>query len=258
MSAFRVRLVLGSGVRRRGGLGSWVAASVALHVAGFAALMAAPYLRDGPEVPDDYLVVELAALPGPPGPPAASAAPAPAPPEPEPAAELPREEVRVAPEEPKPAPEKPKPVPEKPKPGEQEAKPATPPPTPAAQAPAPAGTPAASGGGGGGSGGVTAIDLAGIEFAWYNASVEAALKSRWVKPVLEGVGGPLTVTVAFEVLRDGTVRDIRIDASSGVPSLDRSALRAVGDASPLPPLPAGWRRPSAFARISFEWRTDRP
>ena len=73
--------------------------------------------------------------------------------------------------------------------------------------------------------------------AWYRDSVVAALRSQWERPILEGSRGTLEVTVAFEILPDGTVRNLRIDTTSGVPSLDRSALRAVADASPLPPLP---------------------
>ena len=73
-----------------------------------------------------------------------------------------------------------------------------------------------------------------------------------MRPVFES-REKLEVTIAFEILRDGDVGNVRIASSSGVPSLDRSALRAVVDASPLPPLPSSWREPSVSAQFLFRW-----
>jgi protein TonB len=70
--------------------------------------------------------------------------------------------------------------------------------------------------------------------------------------VLEGASGVLTVTVTFDVRRDGTVANATVETESGVPSLDRSALRAVADASPLPPLPSSFKDSSVPARYEFE------
>jgi TonB family protein len=90
-----------------------------------------------------------------------------------------------------------------------------------------------------------------VEFAWYRASVTAALYSNWRRPILSGISEPLETSVGFEILRDGTVVNLRIESASGVPSLDRSALRALTDASPLPPLPAQWREPRLSAVFVF-------
>jgi protein TonB len=59
------------------------------------------------------------------------------------------------------------------------------------------------------------------------------------------------VTVAFDIARDGSVLGLRIDQPSGIESLDRSALRAVRDASPLPPLPRTWSGNVLSARFVF-------
>lgn len=91
-----------------------------------------------------------------------------------------------------------------------------------------------------------------LESGWYNSRVGAAIKGQWARPVLEGVGA-LQATVTFEILRDGKVRNLRVEESSGAPSLDRSALRAVSDAQPLPPFPGKWREPFRPARITFQW-----
>jgi TonB family protein len=79
--------------------------------------------------------------------------------------------------------------------------------------------------------------------------VRAAIEPRWRKPVLDGATSE--VTVGFEILRDGTVRDVQVVRPSGIPALDRSAMRAVIEASPLPPFPAGWRGASTPATMTF-------
>jgi TonB family protein len=102
-----------------------------------------------------------------------------------------------------------------------------------------------------GSGSITALESEDFEFAWYRDSVTAALYGHWVKPILDGVSEAQEVSVTFEILRDGGFRDLRIDVSSGIPSLDRSALRAVADAAPFPPLPPAWVKPQLSARFRF-------
>jgi TonB family protein len=47
------------------------------------------------------------------------------------------------------------------------------------------------------------------------------------------------------------VAAVRVEQTSGVPSLDRSALRAVADATPLPPLPKNWGPPVLPATFVF-------
>ncbi len=59
------------------------------------------------------------------------------------------------------------------------------------------------------------------------------------------------VIVLFDVLRSGEVRNIRLFQRSGIPALDYSAQRAVQDAAPFPPLPAGYERDSATVELVF-------
>jgi protein TonB len=133
-------------------------------------------------------------------------------------------------------------------------KPAEPAPAPPV-APVPA--PEAAGSGSPGAGtqatGVTPTLGGGdASLGWYQAAVKAALESAWIKPYLEGQGATYSVTVAFEIARDGTVRDARVAESSGVPSLDRSALRAVLEASPLPGVPPTWKDNTLPATMRFD------
>jgi TonB family protein len=123
--------------------------------------------------------------------------------------------------------------------------------------PHPAG-PAAPGVGAAGGTGIFSMDALDSRLAWYRATVVASLQSHWIRPVLEGVRGTLSVAVTFDVDLDGTVRNVQVADSSGVPSLDRSALAAVTDASPLPPLPVGFGQPPFAARFEFRWSPASP
>jgi TonB family protein len=249
VTRLRIRIVTGLGAGRSP-LQNFLLASFLIHLGVTVALVLIPQLRGGPRIPHDATVVELVgALPGS-RPEAAIATPAPRP-EP-PAPQPPKEGVTVQNEEPKPAPEK-EPVKKPEKPAET-----VPPPQPAPQTPsgtagtdeqaAPSGDVAGSAATGAS---VSALEIGGAAFAWYRSSVANALYGHWRRPVVSGISEPIEVRVAFEIMRDGNVRGLRIEESSGVPTLDRSALRAVSDATPLPALPSMLSEPYLPASIVF-------
>ena len=60
--------------------------------------------------------------------------------------------------------------------------------------------------------------------------------------------------VTYDLLRDGSVRNVRVAQSSGNTALDYSAQRAIYDASPFPPLPAAFERSDAVIEFWFELR----
>ncbi|HZT31423.1 MAG TPA: TonB family protein [Bryobacteraceae bacterium] len=78
---------------------------------------------------------------------------------------------------------------------------------------------------------------------WHTGDVDARLKTA--PPVI----------VTFAILRDGSVRDVRVAQRSGNSVLDYSAQRAIYDASPFPPLPAGFE--GSEARIEFWFELKR-
>ena len=53
-------------------------------------------------------------------------------------------------------------------------------------------------------------------------------------------------------MRDGTVRNVHILQGSGIAPLDSSVERAILDASPFPPIPAGLRPRPASVEFWFE------
>jgi len=60
------------------------------------------------------------------------------------------------------------------------------------------------------------------------------------------------VVVLFQIQRDGSVRNVRVDQSSGILALDNSAQRAILSAAPFPPLPTGFERDTAEMEIRFQ------
>lgn len=61
-----------------------------------------------------------------------------------------------------------------------------------------------------------------------------------------------SVVVHFQIERDGTITDIRVVQSSGLPFADRAAERALYESSPLPPLPAEYGGPRLGIQVIFE------
>ncbi len=122
--------------------------------------------------------------------------------------------------------------------------------------PVPTPVPSDTGGGGGGrglsvggeaTGGSTGIP-SDFHFTYYVERMLALIESRWYKPVVP-VG--TRVRVGFVILKDGRLEDIRLEESSGMPTFDRAALRAIYAANPLPPLPPAYGKPSLTVHLSF-------
>jgi len=76
----------------------------------------------------------------------------------------------------------------------------------------------------------------------------ALIESRWYKPTTPPGA---RARVRFVVLKSGKVEEIRLEESSGIPSFDRAALRAMYAANPLPPLPPAYGKPSLTIHLSF-------
>ena len=120
--------------------------------------------------------------------------------------------------------------------------------------PAPTPPPAPSGGGGSGlsvgetpDGGSSGIP-ADFHFTYYVERMLALIESRWYKPA---VPPGTRARVRFVILKSGRVEGIQLEESSGLPSFDRAALRAMYAANPLPPLPPAYGKPSLTIHLSF-------
>ena len=78
--------------------------------------------------------------------------------------------------------------------------------------------------------------------------MKTLIGQRWLRP--QGVSG-VTATVSFVIDRDGTIRDAKNEILSGNGTFDRAALRAVLEASPLPPLPFGYNGTFLGVHLTF-------
>ncbi len=85
-----------------------------------------------------------------------------------------------------------------------------------------------------GAAGVTGLEGGDFPYTIYIDRMKVLIGQRWLRPQ---VGSGMLATVSFVINRDGTIRDAKNEIPSGNGTFDRAALRAVLEASPLPPLP---------------------
>lgn len=112
------------------------------------------------------------------------------------------------------------------------------------------------GGGGGpiGAGGNVGVsgatlDDADFKYSYYIERMLVAIGMNWFKPAQAGTVSPV---VHFKIERDGTISDATVERSSGLPFVDRAALRAVLTSSPLPPLPSEYGGSQLGVHLKFE------
>jgi TonB family protein len=178
-------------------------------------------------------------------------------PEPEPEPTMPEPTPREPERRPEPRRE---PTPPAPRPSEQrpaEPRPAEPRPRPSAPADGvgkvgdPGDRPGSPAGSPSGTSGLGAR-LAGVgdpsfTYGYYRDRMLALIERNWSRPP---TGDALPeVALTFRIHRDGRVGDVEVETSSGIRAFDLAGLRAVENASPLPPLPSGYRKDSLSVRL---------
>jgi len=95
----------------------------------------------------------------------------------------------------------------------------------------------------------------GERYGWYVASVRSRISGNWLLSTISpSILSAPRLFMTFTILRDGSVTDVEITQSSGVPEVDRSALRAVLASNPLPQLPAGYSGNKVKVNLYFDFR----
>lgn len=93
----------------------------------------------------------------------------------------------------------------------------------------------------------------GSRFPWYVESVQRRISGNWLQSTVDpGISFAPRVVATFDILKNGTVTNAQVTRSSGNASVDRSALRAILESSPLEPLPSGYDG----SRVSVEFWFD--
>lgn len=97
------------------------------------------------------------------------------------------------------------------------------------------------------------IGLSTFPFTYYLQIIIDRVSGNWFTSLVDpGTRGNFQTTVYFKILRDGRISSLKIEESSGLRSLDLSALRAVQSSSPFPPLPKEYEEEYLGIHLIFE------
>ncbi|MGD1104325.1 MAG: TonB family protein [Terriglobia bacterium] len=82
-------------------------------------------------------------------------------------------------------------------------------------------------------------DTRGVDFGPYLARIVYIVRRNWISVIPESarLGEKGRVGIVFEILKDGSVPQLRLVASSGSDPLDRAAVTSIHASIPFPPLP---------------------
>jgi periplasmic protein TonB len=93
----------------------------------------------------------------------------------------------------------------------------------------------------------------GTRYAWYVQVIQRKVAENWLKYEVDpGITSAQRVYITFDVARDGHPSNVQIEQSSGVPSLDISAVRALQRIDTFGPLPSDY----SGNKISVEYWFD--
>jgi len=95
----------------------------------------------------------------------------------------------------------------------------------------------------------------GGRFPAYVEAVRRRISGNWLQSTVDpSVRWAPRVVMTFKILRDGTITNIERSRSSGIESVDRSALRALLDSNPLAPLPPEYNGSFVTVEFWFDFR----
>jgi TonB family protein len=103
-------------------------------------------------------------------------------------------------------------------------------------------------GGGGGAPGIDA--LREPDFGPYMRELQRRIKMNWDPP--KG-NESKRVVLLFKIAKDGRLISCRVSKSSGLPTADQAALKAVELTAPFRPLPADFKGQSIDIQFTFDY-----
>jgi periplasmic protein TonB len=94
----------------------------------------------------------------------------------------------------------------------------------------------------------------GDRYGWYVEAITRAVSQNWLKSMVDArITRAPRVYLSFDIARNGKISNLGVQQSSGIPTLDRSAQRAVLASDPLPALPSDYRGGSVSVQFYFEY-----
>jgi len=95
----------------------------------------------------------------------------------------------------------------------------------------------------------------GSRFGWYVDVVRRKVSENWMKYEVDpNIADARRVYITFTITRSGAPTTISVEQSSGVPSLDQSAVRALQRIDTFGPLPSDYRGSSVNVEFWFDYR----
>ena len=99
-------------------------------------------------------------------------------------------------------------------------------------------------------GGNITTDFANFPYPWYITQVRNSLWVEWEKR--RPAGNVLSAMVSFAIARDGKIKNLRTERSSGDDSFDFAATSAVINAGPFAPLPMYYEKDELTITVEFK------
>src|SRR5579863_5350389 len=95
----------------------------------------------------------------------------------------------------------------------------------------------------------------GSRFAWYVRVVQQKVSENWLKYEVDPrITDARRVYITFDVTRDGRPANVQVEQSSGVPSLDQSAVRALQRIDTFGPLPSDYSGSKLSVEFWFDYK----
>ena len=95
----------------------------------------------------------------------------------------------------------------------------------------------------------------GARYAWYVRVVQQKVSENWLKYEVDPrIVQAQRVYITFDVLKDGRPGNVEIEQSSGVPSLDQSAIRAIQRIDTFGPLPGDYSGNKVSVEFWFDFK----
>jgi protein TonB len=95
----------------------------------------------------------------------------------------------------------------------------------------------------------------GTRFAWYVQGVQRVVSQNWLKYEIDpGIKSAERVYITFDITRDGHPTNVQVEQSSGVPSLDISAARAIQRIDTFGSLPPEYSGNKVSVEFWFDYK----
>ena len=95
----------------------------------------------------------------------------------------------------------------------------------------------------------------GSRFAWYVQAVQRKVSDNWMKYEIDpSIHQANRVYITFDIARDGHPANVQIEQSSGVPSLDQSAVYAIQRIDTFGPLPPEYSGGKVSVEFWFDYK----